>query len=195
MLTKDQPLRWTVTVDPVTEPVTIHEVKRQLNLSPTDTAHDVHLAGKIISAREQFEHDTSLYLVKRTVTLQTRMLEEIQLPHRAVNAVTSITYYDASNVSQTLSSGIYQLDAARGQVKLAYDQTWPSTVDRWDAVTYTYQLGSHDNSTTVPGWCKSAILLLVANEFEQPDMMSPAYTQQQVAYERLITRFMRSTYP
>jgi len=195
MLTISSIRRPRVTVEPATEPVTIHEAKRHLSIAATDTTHDVLLANKITSAREQFEQDTSLYLIKRTVTLTVDVLDEIQLPHRPVNALASIAYYDVANALQTLSSAVYQLDGPRGQVRLAYSQTWPSIIDRWDAVTYTYTLGTHDDSTTIPGWAKSAMLLLIANEFEQRDMMTPGYTQTQIAYERLVVKFARSTYP
>ena len=195
MLTISQVRRPRVTVQPTTEPVTIHEAKRACNLAVSDTLHDVKLASHIQSAREQFEHDTSIYLIKRTVTLTVDVLDEFQFPHKPINSITSVTYYDVGNTSQTLSSSLYQLDAANGQFRLAYDQTWPDVAPRRDAVTFTYVLGNDDDSTSVEGWIKRAILLLVANEFEQPDMMSPEYTQRQVAYERLITRFMRSTYP
>jgi uncharacterized phiE125 gp8 family phage protein len=184
-----------VTVQPATEPVTIHEAKRACNLAVTDTAHDVKLALHIQSAREQFEHDTSIYLIKRTVTLVIDVLEDFQFPHKPINSITSVTYYDVGNVSRTLSSSLYQLDAPNGRFRLATDQTFPSTYSRWDAVTFTYLLGNNTDSTSVESWIKRAILLLVTNEFEQVDMMSPEYTQRQIAYERLITRFMRSTYP
>lgn len=183
------------TVAPVAEPVTIYEARRQCNLSSADTTHDVKLAHLIASARGQFEHDTGTYLVSRTMELKLPALVEMQFPHKPVSSITSITYYDSGNVSQTLGSSVYQLDAARSQLRLAYLQTWPTTVARWDAVTITYVLGSHTDSTTVPDYAKSAMLLLVANEFEAPDMMGPDYTQTQVAYERLVAKFMRSSYP
>ena len=184
-----------VTVQPVTEPITIHEAKRQLSLSPSDTSHDVMIYQKIQSAREQWEKDVGEYYIKRTVAVQLDMLTDVQFMHRPVSSISSVVYYDASNTLQTLSTSIYQLDAARGQMRLKYDQSWPIYTTRWDAVTITYILGSHDDSTTVPAYAKSAMLLLVANEFEQRDMMTPAYTQNQIAYERLVAKYMRSSYP
>lgn len=183
------------TVEPVTEPVTIYEARRQVSISETDTTHDALLLQKITSAREQFEKDTGFYFIKRTMSVKLDRICELQFPHRPVTAITSITYYDLSNVSQTLSSSAYQLDTARSQLRLAYLQSWPSYIDRWDAVTITYTLGNDIDSTTVPGYAKSAMLLLIANEFEQRDMMSPDYTQNQKAYERLVAKNMRSTYP
>lgn len=183
------------TVAPVTEPVTIYEARRQVNLSQTDTAHDAKLASLIESARQQFEHDTGTYLIKRTMAVTLSCLHEMQFPHKPVTAITSISYYDAGNASQTLSSSVYQLDTGRSQLRLGYSQDWPTMIDRWDAATITYVLGSHDDSTTVPAYAKSAMLLLIANEFEAPDMMGPAYTQTQVSYERLVAKFMRSSYP
>ena len=188
-------LRSIETVPPVAEPVTIQEARRQVNLSATDTTHDAKLNHLIVSAREQFEQDTGTYFIKRTMALSVECLHEMQFPHKPVTAVSSITYFDSLNDSQTLSSSVYQLDSARNQLRLAYYQDWPTHAVRWDAATITYVLGSHDDSTTVPDYAKSAMLLLIANEFEAPDMMGPATTQTQVAYERLAARFMRSSYP
>lgn len=183
------------TVAPATEPVTIHEAKRHLNIATTDTTHDAQLVQKIQSAREQFEKDTSYCYIKRTMAVSMPHLLEVQFPHRPVTAISSVIYYDIANVSQTLSSLLYQLDSSRSQMRKPYLTTWPSCISRWDAVTITYILGSHDDSTTVPGFAKSAMLLLIANEFEQRDMMTPDYTQNQKAYERIVAKNMRSTYP
>lgn len=183
------------TADPVTEPVTIQEARAHVNLAATDTAHDALLLQKITSAREQFEKDTGTYFVKRNMSVTLDRICDLQFPHRPVSAITAINYYDNAGDSQTLSSSVYQLDTARSQLRLGYLQSWPSYAGRWDAVTITYVLGSHDNSTTIPGYAKSAMLLLVGNEFEQREMMSPNYTQDQRAYERLVAKFMRSTYP
>lgn len=184
-----------VTIEPTTEPVTIVEARMALNLAADDTTHDVKINQKIISAREQFERDTGTYFIKRTMTLTLPSLYALQFPHGPINSITSITYYDSVNVSQTLSSSVYQLDAARNVLRLGYSQDWPTMTDRWDAATITYVLGSHDDSTTVPGYAKSAMLLLICNEIEAPDMMGPSHTQTQVAYERLVAKYMRSTYP
>ena len=184
-----------VSVEPVTEPVTIHEAKRHLNLAVADTAHDVYILSKIGSAREQFEHDTGMHFINRSMTLKLEYLCELQFPHTPVGSITSITYFDSGNSSQTLSSSVYTLDTARSQLRLGYLQVWPTTSDRYDAVTITYVLGSHTDSTTVPSYAKSAMLLLIANEFEQREMMGPGYKQDQRAYERLVAKFMRSTYP
>lgn len=183
------------TVAPVTEPVTIYDARRQCNLASTDTTHDVKLAHLIASAREQWEHDTGTYFIKRTMQLELPGLCEMRFPHSPVSAITTVEYYDSGNSSQTLSSSVYQLDSGRSELRLAYNQQWPTSAARWDAVTITYVLGSHVDSTTVPDCAKSAVLLLVANEFEAPDMMGPDYTQTQIAYERLVAKFKRSTYP
>lgn len=179
---------------PATEPVTIHEAKKQVELAASDTAHDDALFLAMTAARQQWERDTQEYFISRSMTLTLDALSEFRFPHRPVSAITSITYYDLDNVQQTLASSVYQLDAARSQLRLAYSQEWPATLDRWDAVAVNYTLGKYADSTQVPAVAKQAILLLVGYYFDsnRGDNDRP---NDQKAYERLVAKYMRSSYP
>lgn len=181
-----------VVAEPAAEPVSLNEAKKHLEIGDSDTAHDTQLASLIEQARQQWERDTAEYTTKRTVTLTVSEIGEMQFPHRPVSAISSITYYDSGNDSQTLSSSVYQLDTANNRLRLAYEQLWPATAARWDAVTITYTLGEHDDSTTVPAVAKQAMLLLIGYYFEDRDMMGRDANQ---AYERLVLKHMRSSYP
>ncbi len=179
---------------PATEPITIHEVKRHVELASSDSNHDTELARAMEDARQQWEQDTSEYFITRTMRLTMDRLCEMQFPHRPVSAIASIKYYDLSNTQQTLSSSVYQLDTPNNRLRLAYDQDWPTTLDRWDAVEINYTLGSHADSTTVPAVAKRAMLLLVGYYFRaNKGDDDRAYDLQ--AYERLVAKYMRSTYP
>ena len=77
---------------------------------------------------------------------------------------------------------------------LAYNQDWPLTLDRWDAVEVNYTLGSVADSTQVSAVAKQAMLLLVGYYFDanRGDHDRP---NDQKAYERLVHKYMRSSYP
>lgn len=188
--------RATVVTAPTVEPVTLAEAKKQLEISQSDTAHDDQLTLLIQAAREQWEHDTDSCCLTQTlsVTLEEWEDDEIYLPKRPVQSITSITYYDTANTQQTLSTSVYSLDAACRAVRLKYMQIWPSIVDRWDAVTVTYVAG-YTSTTTVPAIVKQAILLLVGHYFENRDQLLSESMQSLPVYESLVRRFMRSTYP
>lgn len=177
----------------MTEPLTIYEAKKQVEVASDDNYHDADLLKNIEAARHQWERDTSTYYIQRTMRLTLPSLYEFMFSERPVTAITSITYYDQGNTQQTLAATEYQLDTAENSLRLAYGKTWPSTTKRWDAVQVNYTLGGHVDSTTVPSIAKSAMLLLVGYYFEQrgdSDRFSDLR-----AYESLVKKNMRSTYP
>lgn len=194
---------WTLTSIPATaevtrpaaEPLTLTEAKKHLEIAPSDDVHDSQISGLIEAARRKWEHDTQTFYITRTMRVKLPYLCELQFPHKPVSSITSIQYYDSGNTSQTLSSSVYDLDADRSQIRLAYSQTWPTTSDRWDAVTITYVLGSHTDSTTVPEIAKAAMKLLIGFYFENRDMLYTEQMQSTKPYEMLVANYMRSSYP
>lgn len=188
--------RATLVTGPATEPITLTQAKKQLELSPSDTAHDDHLTLLIQTAREQWEHDTDSACLTQTwsVNLEYFCDDEIYLPKRPIQSITSITYYDGSSTQQILSTDIYSLDSAARAVRLKYQQIWPTTVERWDAITVTYVCG-YTSSSLVPAAAKQAMLLLVGKYFENRDLLTNDVIYKDETYEALVRRFMRSSYP
>ena len=188
--------RATLLTPPTSEPVTLAEARKQCELSPSDNAHDDHLTRLIQSAREQWEHDTDSCCLTQTWSVTTEGFDddEIYLPKRPIQSITHVKYYDSNNAQQTLSTSYYSLDPADRAVRLNYLQVWPVALQRWDAVTITYVAG-YTAAANVPAIHKQAILLLVAYYFENRDMLLTDAMQGCVAYERLVARFMRSSYP
>lgn len=186
--------RASVVTQPATEPVTIHEAKRQVSLASDDQTADSELALAITAARQQWERDTQEHYITRSMRLTLDELDEFRFPHRPVTAIASVKYYDLDNVQQTLSTSVYQLDQPHNRLMLAYNQDWPLTLDRWDAVEVNYTLGSVADSTQVSAVAKQAMLLLVGYYFDanRGDHDRP---NDQKAYERLVHKYMRSSYP
>lgn len=181
---------------PVTEPLSLAEVKSQLAIASSDTSHDAVLAAMIQEAREAWEHDTETVLCHQSFRLRVdSIFDRFQLPKRPVVSITSIKYYDTNNSQQTLSSSIYQLDTATGKVMLAYQQDFPVTSVRWDAWEIIYKCGYSEDASLVPASAKRAMLLLVSYWFENRDMLISDGFQSTAPYEFLVKKFMRSTYP
>lgn len=189
--------RPTITVQPVTEPLTLPQVRKHLNLPAAVTFHDDELTELITQAREQWEHDTDSAMVTRTATATLQSFAAaIYLPIRPVQSVSSIQYYDGNNASQTVSSSIYNLDIPCRMIRLAYQQSWPTVADRWDAITVTFVAG-HAGTTVdpVPAIAKRAMLLQIGKWFRQRDMSENQSQHADRAYELLVHRYMRSDYP
>lgn len=185
----------TVVTGPTSEPVTLAEAKRQLFLAESDTSQDAELVSRIQAAREQWEHDTDSVMLTQTLSVTADAFggREIVLPSRPIQSVTHVKYYDESGVLQTLSASLYSLDAKERTVRLDWNASWPTTEIRWDAVAVTYVAGNTSNAA-VPAIAKQAMLLLIAyyhlgnrGENDRPNDLR--------AYEALVRRYMRSTYP
>lgn len=187
--------RATLITGPASEPVTLVQAKKQLEIPQSDPSHDDHVALLIQAAREQWEHDTDSAVIEQTWMVNAECFcdDELYLPKRPIQSITSVKYYDSTNTQQTLSTSVYQLDAANRAVRLKYLQIWPTTLDRFDAVEIKYVCG-YDDATAVPAVAKQAILLLIGHYFENRDMIGNAMSEV-VAYENLVKRFMRPTYP
>jgi uncharacterized phiE125 gp8 family phage protein len=184
---------------PTVEPLELSEVKKHLEIAEADTAHDEQIQNLIQEAREQVEHDCQVCLISRTVTEKFNWSgdeEYWQLYYRPVSAVTSITYYDSTNSSQTFAASNYSLDADRRRVWLNSNAAWPTTYDRWDAISVAYTAGYGTNGGAVPQMFKQAMLLLIGYYFEERTMMgNEGTTGGFKAYENLLARLKRSNYP
>lgn len=181
---------------PTTEPLTLGEAKKQLEISISDTTHDDHLTALVIAARQQWEDDTDSAVCNQTWKVETQeFVDGMKLPKRPVQSITTIQYYDGTNTLQTLASTVYQLHAGRGEIRLGYQQVLPATSARWDAWKITYLCGYGTDGTNVPGVAKRAMMLLIGYHFENRDMLQNESTFNRSAYESLVLRYIRSTYP
>jgi uncharacterized phiE125 gp8 family phage protein len=179
---------------PVNEPLTLLEAKKQLEIASSDTAHDNQLMAAIQEVRELWEHDTDSCLCHQTWKIRTISLyDRLALPKRPIDSITSIQYYDGNNALQTLSSALYQLHL--NEFRLAYQATLPATADRWDAWVITYKAGYSNDGTLVPAIAKRAMLLMLGYYFENRDLMVNESAYNRKAYEDLVLRYMRSSYP
>lgn len=182
-------------VTPATsEPLTLDQVKQQLNIAINNTDHDLELADLISQAREQWEGDTDTVCCTSTWRVKHQSMQDpLKLPKRPIQSVTSIQYYDGANNLQTLSTSIYNFDAPKREIRRQYLKVFPVSLFRWDAWTTTYVCGYSVDGTLVPNIAKRAMLLLVGYYFENRGDSDGQYDLR--AYEKLVTQFMRGDYP
>ena len=89
-----------------------------------------------------------------------------------LQSVSSISYIDVTNVSQTLATAVYLVDApagpfaARGRAVLKYAQYWPPVLPQANAITVRQVLGYGDARSAVPDDIKIAMLLTIGTWYE-----------------------------
>lgn len=190
------------TVAPTSEPVSLRQLKSQLRLAATYTAHDQQLDHLLQAAREQFEHDTSRVCLTSTWQMTADNWWEVddgfRIPIQPVASVSSVTYLDTAGASQTWSSSNYTLDTKRAQPRIwyAYNVTAPSLYSVPSAVTVTFVAG-HSSVDNVPARWKQAILMLAAYWFENatPVVTGVTATELPLSYSRIVAGLERSSYP
>lgn len=184
----------TRTVAPTFKPVTLAECKKQLEIAAEVNYHDEHIERLLDIAGDTVEQDTGLVLCTSTWTYKLDAWPPvIELPVRPVASVSSITYLDTLNQSQTWSAANYSLDSSRvwPVILKGKDVDYPDVYDHWSPITVTFVAGY--TAANVPTMAKQCVLLLVSQMFaDRGDLTKPLVGE---AYERLMRRLMRSTYP
>ena len=145
------------TVNEITEPLTLTEVKSYLHLNP-DNAEDLFLETLIGAAREFCENRTG-----RTLTIQDREYYPTEfalimaLPNPPIISVESIEYTDKDGVTQTMSKANYIVDSVDGEIAL-FDipKFEPQIVN---PIKISYKAGY----TTLPKMIKEAMYLLIGH--------------------------------
>lgn len=167
---------------PTSYPVTLAEIKTHLRLDFEETSFDSMLLSYLDAAVRYVQEHTGTQLVTATYKLYldgfccAPEIDEcgtIRPPKPPLLAVSSITYYDTDNVSQTLSTSYYEVDAKSlpGRITLASGYIWPATYNRSNAVTVNYTAG-YGAATAVPESYKQAVRLLAATWFNNAEAIS-----------------------
>jgi uncharacterized phiE125 gp8 family phage protein len=156
--------------------VSIDEAKRACDYEDDD--RNGQFAGWIRAATQQVEQDTETAILSQTCKLYLPWFPGVIEIHKPpVTSVSSITYTDGNGATQTLSASVYQSNLKRTppRIRLALNQTWPTTQDDTDnAVTVTFVAG-YASALTVPELFKEAIKVKVRRMYtgcgEERDMV------------------------
>jgi len=151
------------TVEPATTPITVAELKKQLELPSSDSYHDTHLTRIIEAATRAAERFTKRAFITQTweMKLQAFPSWEIVIPRPPLQSISSIEYVDTDGDTQTVSSSNYLVSTSSlpGKVTPAYGEVWPSARWQMDAVTVTFVAGYGAASTDVVQDIRHALLI------------------------------------
>lgn len=170
------------TIPPAILPVTLDQIKGQLNLALDDKSRDGRLLLLAKAATNLAERATGRAFLTQTwrLSLDWRFPScerWIVLPRPPVQSITQIDYTDSDGQPQTLDPAKYHLaaDKVPAIVEPAFGEVWPTTQEIAEAVRITYQAGYGGSGATnaeslaaVPEDAKLAILLAVQTWFDSP---------------------------
>jgi len=165
------------TVAPSVPLVTLSELKQQCRVDHDD--EDLLLDGLIKAATAHLDGYSGI--LGRALLEQTWQLDLcdfpsclLRLPVGNLISVESITYYDTSNVQQTLSGSTYSAlsDRLGPFVALKNGFTWPSVYSRLDAVSVIWKAGYGATAATVPDAIKQGALLLAAHWYSNREAVN-----------------------
>ncbi len=157
---------------PDDEPVTVSEVKSDLKMLGIND-YDDHIRP-LVQAATQYVEEQLLWKALLTQTCIDKFDDfggEFELAWEPVQSITSITYQDTDNATQTLATSVYELAARNdaGIVRLKVDQVWPVALSHPDSVTITYVAGFGDEPEDVPITIRQAIRVLAGDWQLNPD--------------------------
>jgi uncharacterized phiE125 gp8 family phage protein len=181
---------------PSVEPITVPEAKEHLHLE--HALDDTYVTSLIKAAREYTEKICWRGLLSQTWEMVLGGFpvcdEFIKLPKGNLLSVTHVKYLDDDGVLTTMSSSTqYELDqkSVPGRVLLRYEQSWPSYRERWNAVQIEYIVGYGTVATDVPMSVRQAMLLLIAQMYEQrvPEITGTIVAKVGFAFDALIAPY------
>lgn len=155
----------TRTVDPTAWPVTDEAIREHCNV--TDHDDDARLSEYIKAATRHIERLSRKQLITQTwrATGDNWPGDIIELPKRPLQSVTSVKYYDSSDVQQTASSGLYTVDtdATPGRIVLDYGESWPTNRGHKNDIEVTFVCGYGDAGSDVPDTLIHAMKMLISH--------------------------------
>lgn len=164
-----------VTVQPVDEPVSIEDVKANVQIVDNDEDDGFIRTQLIPEARRYVEN-----LACRSLMTQTRVQYYDDIPcgpvylrYGPVQSVSSFSYVDSTGVSQTLATTEYEYDLNSIPARLweAYGKTWPTARGQFNSVGITYVAGYGSNVGKVPIIYRRAIIYLCTHWYQNRDQL------------------------
>jgi len=159
---------------PAEEPVTRAEAA--LFMRYVGSLQNDVIDSLITAARKMVETWTGRTLVTTTWDYYTNQLcDSIPLPTGNAISISSITYEDLDDATQTLGSTLYELDnkSVINTVFRVPNQVYPSVLDKPNSVKITFTAG-YGAASAVPEALKTAIKMTVADLYEHREAQLPA---------------------
>jgi uncharacterized phiE125 gp8 family phage protein len=156
---------------PTAAGVTLAEAKAHLNVDFDDD--DDLIVAYVEAAIERLSYLNRALRFSRWALDLASFVDEIILPRPPLVEVESVTFLDAADVGQTLSTSVYEVKTdclGQGVLRLKSGQGWPSLSNAREPVTISFAAGY----VTLPGPLKAAVLLTVGALYDHRAEVSGA---------------------
>jgi uncharacterized phiE125 gp8 family phage protein len=182
-----------LTTAPTSPAVLLADAKLHLRKDGTD--EDALITSFIQVATEAAEHNTGRALMPQQWTLSLDAFPQVIALRRVpVTQIVSIKYDDTNGVEQTLSPTLYELhnsdEFSAATIVPAYDQSWPGTLCKPDAVRVVFAAGYAD-ATKIPESIKAWMKLLIGSLYEnrEGEVIGPGSVLTLGFVDRLLDRY------
>ncbi len=170
----NQRTHYSRTVAPTTEPLTLDDAVRHLQLAVSDD--NAYITALIATARDVTESITGRALITSTwlAVCQDWPEECIELIVAPVTAVASVKYYAYGETSlTTVDSADYTVSTAVAPAVITFgeDFDFPELANRPDAVQITFTAG-HATATAVPPSLKHALRVMIRHYYDHPETVA-----------------------
>lgn len=172
-------------------PLRLADAKAQSRIEHDDD--DQLIVDFIRSAVQLIEEETGYILLAREYRVDMPAFPGtagLRIAMKPVTAVVSVTYMDSDGIEQTLDPSVYRLDqyGLYPTINLAYEQSWPATQSREDAVRVTFTAGVQQAEHIEP-IAQQLLRLIVADWYENRESLSPLQLREiPLGAERLLGR-------
>jgi uncharacterized phiE125 gp8 family phage protein len=171
--------------------VSLADTKTHLRVETT--VEDALITSLVIAAAEAAEQYTGRALMPQTWELTLDAFPDaFEMTRLPVASISSIKYWDAAGIQQTLGTGLYTLDNADdygpAYVVPVYGGTWPDTRAQINAVAVRYVAG-YANAAAVPESIKAWIKLQVGAMYENREAEGSVQTFKLGFADRLLDRY------
>lgn len=174
-----------VVITPPTQPlIWLDEAKAHLRVDFDD---DDLLIGRLVEvAADKVQEATQRSLLNRTLEMRLDGFDyytpHISLRYPPIVSITSVTYVDTSQVTQTISTSDYRLADRDGTTAVfpAYGDVWPGTLADQEVVKVRYVAGYGTDPASVPASLRHAVFLLLGHLYEHREPVITATTANEI---------------
>ena len=180
-------------------PIDLEDVKDHLRIPTGETRQDNYLIRLITMAAETVEGLTNRALTRRTLKLYLdswSTSDSIELPYPPLSTETDavVKYKDTDSSTITMSSTGYLMDAVSepGRIVLGYQENWPTEIlHNVNPISIQYLCG-YRGSTAVPEKLKQAMLISIADMYENRESAIVGQSVQELPTIKNLVRDYRS---